>query len=198
MKSCLILTPATHVSYRAPIKPKFEGEDFQRMWRSEPIHIFAKDVVIHPQRTYEGVRWTMYLKRNQLGRKFKQGSRISFAYSDDEEPIRYIVTWKRRAYTRHSLIEVVAYTRLQQVIEPYNEAWPAFVLGVDNDDCVVPFSPELERYWAGYERRKAVRERVPEPLFFKEFSKAHNVQLNDTPTTSQGFLPSLFSCFARN
>jgi len=73
-----------------------------------------------------------------------------------------------------------------------------FVLEVDNDDCVVPFSPELERYWAGYECRKAVRERIPEPLFFKEFSKAHNVQLNDTPTTSQGFLPSLFSCFACN
>jgi len=140
----------------------------------------------------------MYLKRNKLGRKFKQGSCISFAYSDDEEPIHYIVTWKRCTYTCHSLTEVVAYTRLQQVIEPYNEAWPMFVLGVDNNNCVVPFSPELEQYWVGYERRKAVQEHVPELLFFKDFSKAHNVQLNDTPTTSQGFLPSLFSCFARN
>jgi len=198
MKPCPILTPATHVSYQAPVKPKFEGEDFQRMWRSEPIHIFAKDVVIHPQCAYEGVRWTMYLKRNQLGRRFKQGTRISFAYSDNKEPIHYIVTWKRRKYTRHSLIEVVAYTRLQQVIKPYHRAWPSFFLAIENSDCGVPFPPELERYWAGYERRKALRERLPEPLFFKEFSKAHDVQLNDTPATSQGFLTSLFSCFAHN
>ena len=44
----------------------------------------------------------MYLKHNQLDYKFKQGSRISFAYSNNEELICYIDTWKRHAYTRHS------------------------------------------------------------------------------------------------
>ena len=136
----------------------------------------------------------MFLSRNVSGCKFKQGTRINFAYSDDTEPIRYIVTWKRRSYSRFSLIEVIAYTSTQQVIEPQNEAWPSFLLAVMNEDCAVPYPTNLERFWAKHHIWKDEQQHQPKPLFFKEFSNAHGIQLDDSPA-SQGFISSIISCF---
>jgi len=84
------------------------------------------------------------LKPGRVLQNFHQGSVINFIEDDTE--VKYVVTWKRVRTRTHTLIEVVAFTADQRVIEPYAVAWPSLVMLVPHIQNKAPSSPELRQY----------------------------------------------------
>jgi len=109
-----------------------------------PIKILCSDVHIWPECHYEDAQWLIILKSGQVLQNFYQGSIINFI--EDNPEVKYVVTWKYSRTCTHTLIEVVAYTAGQWVIEPYAVAWSSLVMLVLHINKAL-YSPELRQHW---------------------------------------------------
>ena len=123
---------------------RWDFSDWDKVWQSTPIEILCLDVHIWTECHYKDAQWLVILKSGWVLQNFYQGLIINFI--EDNPEVKYVVTWKYGRTRTHTLIEVVAYTAGQWVIEPYAVAWSSLVMLVLHINKAFSF-PELRQHW---------------------------------------------------